>query len=694
MMRTPKRSYGVSCPTKLVACFLLISLLCVAVPSTLVVLQAETAIVGGRVIDEAGEGLADVTIEVYSQDGAFVVSTQTYSGGYFAIYSLYPGFKYTIYFSKPGYVTVTKTVLLNVQWFNLQNIVLRRALRLSSSVLSRVASPGDILALPFTVSNIGEELEDVEFSVSKPENWSTRILDQTSEVTKIRLSAGASLNLQLEATIPLTSTGNNSLSLTAAGKTTSTLNFTIAVKPSDKPLISCQFPGTSASPGDTVQFQVRVKNPFSDKLRFLVAIESVPPNWTAVVKSAGGAAMKEVILESGGFIDLVIEVYVPLGEAEGKYTLIFRASSPVASEDLTLSVVVEPSDKPMLSCQFPGLSANPGDTIRFQVRVKNPFSVKLRFRVIVDSIPLNWTTCVKTVGSQALTEVTLDSGEFVDLLIEVTPPATSDGKVAAFLPLNITLTEAVEEEEEEITVAATFLEVTVEAGKVVKYPITIINSGETNRSLLLSTVEYPKDWKVAFKSGETMVSGLYLEAGKSENLVVEVTPPSTANIGSYAIVVQVESRDGVVRTRLELKATIIGSYALSLESSTLLTSATVGGSTTFTARITNTGQTSVTGLRLNVDTPQGWETSIAPTQVESLKPREYSTFTIVVKTPDDTVAGDYLLTLKGLSDQVESDKVQIRVTATAPTSWGLIGIGVATVMVVALIVVFKKFRRR
>jgi len=67
-----------------------------------------------------------------------------------------------------------------------------------------------------------------------------------------------------------------------------------------------------------------------------------------------------------------------------------------------------------------------------------------------------------------------------------------------------------------------------------------------------------------------------------------------------------------------------------------------------------------------------------------------------VKTPDNTVAGDYLLTLKGLSDQVESDEVQIRVTATAPTSWGLIGIGIgiAAVMVVALIVVFKKFRRR
>jgi len=304
-----------------------------------------------------------------------------------------------------------------------------------------------------------------------------------------------------------------------------------------------------------------------------------------------------------------------------------------------------------------------------------------------------------------VTEVTLDSSEFVDLIVEVTPIVTAkigeygivvkaesiDGNVTASLSLSITLTEA---GEEEIQVAATFLEVTAEAGNVVRYPITIINSGETDRSLLLSFVEYPIDWKVAFMSEDIEVSGLYLTAGESENLVVIVTPPSTANIGSYAIPVQVESEDRAIRVRLELKATITGSYVLSFEPSTLFTDATVGGSTTFTVRITNTGQTPVTSLRLDVDAPEGWETSVSPSQVESLKPLESSTFTVVTETPADTVAGDYLIQLKGLSDQVESDEVQIRVTATAPTSWGLIGIGIAAVVIVVLIVVFKKFRRR
>ncbi|MBO3802757.1 MAG: hypothetical protein JTT11_02620, partial [Candidatus Brockarchaeota archaeon] len=92
--------------------------------------------------------------------------------------------------------------------------------------------------------------------------------------------------------------------------------------------------------------------------------------------------------------------------------------------------------------------------------------------------------------------------------------------------------------------------------------------------------------------------------------------------------------------------------------------------------------------------PDGWDSSITPVMTELLEASESSTFTVAVKTPEDAVAGDYMITLTGLSDQVESDVVQVRVTVTTPTSWGLMGIGVAAAMITALLVVFMKFRRR
>jgi len=241
------------------------------------------------------------------------------------------------------------------------------------------------------------------------------------------------------------------------------------------------------------------------------------------------------------------------------------------------------------------------------------------------------------------------------------------------LPLSVALTEA----EEDIRISA-------------KFP------------LLLLSVQPPTDWKVVFKSGTMEISRLYLEAGKSESLILEATPPSTVKIGTYTIPVQIKSPEGSIYAEMNLRATIIGSYELTLEPSTLLTSVTAGGSTTFTVKATNTGYTSatntgytsVTSVSLNIAIPEDWESSVTPVQVDSLKPREAFSFNVVIKVPEDTVAGDYLITLTGLSDQVESDEVQVRITVTAPTSWGLIGIGLAVVMVIALVLIFMKFKRR
>jgi uncharacterized membrane protein len=80
--------------------------------------------------------------------------------------------------------------------------------------------------------------------------------------------------------------------------------------------------------------------------------------------------------------------------------------------------------------------------------------------------------------------------------------------------------------------------------------------------------------------------------------------------------------------------------------------------------------------------------------VDLLKPQQSYTFDVVMETPSDTVSGDYLVTLTGLSDQTESNPMQIRVTVNTSTSWGIYGFGIAIVVVLALILVFKKFKRR
>jgi len=593
VMRMMDESYRTIRLTNLATCLAIVLVLYLAM-SPIYVYGALTGTVSGRVVDEYGQQMKNIEIKVYTSDGAYVKSVD--ASGSFAI-GLDIGETYVLQFSKEGYVQVTKTASL---WFggeivDLGDIELLKSLRLSSSILSRVANPGDKLTLSFTVSNIGEEPETVEFSVTKPEGWPTRILDQTGEVTKVYLLSGASIPLQLEVTVPLASAGNNGLSLTAVGETNSTLDFMIEIQPLSESIISCQFPGKSVAPGGTVRFQVMLRNPLGVETSFKISLSSIPANWTASVKSVSGEYVTQATLDSNEFVDLVVEVTSP-------------------------------------------------DTARI--------------------------------------------GEEYELLVKV---ESYDGNIVGSLPLSISLNKV--EEETKITVNVRFSDLTVSAGKIVQVPITIVNSGDANRTLLLS-VEPPADWKAVFKSGVLEVSSLYVEAGKSESLVIEVTPPSTVNLGNYTIPVRVKSGNGAIYAETSLKAKIVGSYALSLEPSTLLTSVTTGGSTTFTAKITNTGYTPVTTIKVGVNAPTDWDVTITPVSVQSLKPSESYAFNVAVNTPSDTVAGDYMITFVGLSDQVNSDSVQVRVTATAPTSWGLIGVGVAVVMVIALLVVFMRFRRR
>ena len=112
------------------------------------------------------------------------------------------------------------------------------------------------------------------------------------------------------------------------------------------------------------------------------------------------------------------------------------------------------------------------------------------------------------------------------------------------------------------------------------------------------------------------------------------------------------------------------------------------------ASVTNQGQTALTTLYVEADAPSDWDVTISPTQVDTLSPRSTATFTVTVSIPSDAEAGDYLVTMQTLSDQLESTSTDVRVTAQASNTWGYIGIGVALAAVAGAALLFKRFKRR
>jgi len=401
-----------------------------AVASPVHVQGAVTGRISGKIVDEQDQAMGNVEIQVFSSDGAYVKSEIASSDGSFD-FRLNVGKIYVLHFIRDGYAKVTRaapsfgSVFGEEERLNLGNITLLKALRLSSTVLSKVAGPGEEFSFSFMVSNIGEDQETVEFSVEKPEDWSTQIMDQTGEVSKISLLPGASMSLQLEAAIPLTSTGIGNLSITAVGKTSSTLNYTVRVEPSAKPIVSCQYPGKLAAPGEKVRFHVGLKNPFDLRLRFRVDVSSVPEGWMAFVKSLAGEPVKEVILEGKDLADLTVEVQVPRGEADGDYDILFEASSPAASEDLTLLVVVEKIAAALgadLQAMQPYLDAYAGTQARFRFRLANEGGYDQLFDLNTEGLLQDLRAWFEGSEGEEIKKVYVESGESEEFGLVVSVP--------------------------------------------------------------------------------------------------------------------------------------------------------------------------------------------------------------------------------------------------------------------------------
>ncbi|MBS7628200.1 carboxypeptidase regulatory-like domain-containing protein, partial [Candidatus Bathyarchaeota archaeon] len=180
-------------------------------------------------MDEQGSGLGGVQVAIYASSGALVANASTRSDGFF--YAILEYGTYSIYFTKPGYAKVTKTITIQKSDTNLGTIELGLALRLSSSTLGLIIAPGSKVSVPFTLTNLGEGAEIVGFLVSKPEGWSARVLDQSREVMMAYIPSGQNLQFLLEISVPAASISHDTyeVSITAMGTVNATIAFKVKV---------------------------------------------------------------------------------------------------------------------------------------------------------------------------------------------------------------------------------------------------------------------------------------------------------------------------------------------------------------------------------------------------------------------------------------------------------------------------------
>lgn len=212
----------------------------------------------------------------------------------------------------------------------------------------------------------------------------------------------------------------------------------------------------------------------------------------------------------------------------------------------------------------------------------------------------------------------------------------------------------------------------------------------------------PQGWEVYFTpqfEKEKRVSAIALKPGSvafsdKTRMVAKAPFWPLPEPGDYKIMLDVVSGD--IKDTVEITAVITASYNLLLAPAgeRYDTKAKAGRDNYFSIRVGNLGTAPIDKITFSPDSPEGWSITFTPEQVDTLEPFGTQNVEINIKPPPETIAGDYMISVRASGVQKTSEKINIRVTVETPTVWGWIGVIIIAIVIMGLVVIFMRFSRR
>lgn len=212
----------------------------------------------------------------------------------------------------------------------------------------------------------------------------------------------------------------------------------------------------------------------------------------------------------------------------------------------------------------------------------------------------------------------------------------------------------------------------------------------------------PQGWEVYFTpqfEKDKHISAIDLKPGSvafsdKTRMVAQAPIWPLPEPGEYKITLEVVSED--LKDTIELKAIITAAYSLLLAPAgeRYDTKAKAGRDNYFSIKVGNLGTAPIDKITFSPDNPEGWSVSFNPDKVDSLEPLTTQTVEINIKPPPETIAGDYMISVRASGVQKTSERINIRVTVETPTVWGWVGVVIIAIVVMGLVVIFMRFSRR
>lgn len=441
---------------------------------------------------------------------------------------------------------------------------------------------------------------------------------------------------------------------------------------------------------------------------------TVPDGWEYSFKIGGGASAtsgKVLSLSPGEKKDISIYV-IPTSDASGTHQLDFSVSgaSDKADSSVGLMMDVEPSEPPRLSSYYLDKVVETGESLQFDVDLVNPSTQTAEFWLELESNPPLPGTFEITVGGQKATHFILEGSQTskiritIDTLTNATIGTYDLNLIGKYIfegeeadesgMVSIHLVMFLEETimEYSLEAFADYPSQTIVAGDQAKFSLTLSNEGKIEDTYALGT-NASASWSAGFSVGSSVVRTIQLEAGQTEKPVLTLASPLTET-GDVAVEVQIESQaTGKVWT-FPVYLTLETSPDLEIVVGNLYLETKAGEETSVEIDVRNPGNTAITNVQLQIDSPEEWGVEYSPLKITEIAPGGRETITMSLTSPSTTPRGDYSVSIDAQSDQIETEEITLRVSVERGEEMGYLSLIIIVIVFGGLIYFFRRFGRR
>jgi uncharacterized membrane protein len=355
-----------------------------------------------------------------------------------------------------------------------------------------------------------------------------------------------------------------------------------------------------------------------------------------------------------------------------------------------------------LVAPYPAVTVAAGQTASIKLKLQNYALPPEPMKLSVTGVPSGWKTSFLG-GGQLVDAAMPATGEGVDLQLQIDVPQESKDSAAnlvvhaagakqkADLPLQVSLG----------TNLPVRLKLTPKIPSLrgtpttnFSYEMTLANDSGQDLVVKLAA-EAPQGFQTSFTEqyGSQELSSMPVPAGQNKVVNLKLTPPDQAKAGDYDLVATAAAGDVTAQTPLQLQITGQPKLKLSGKGSRLSAEAVAGKATQVALELKNEGSAPADGITLSSTPPQDWKVEFQPSRVDAIEPNQTAQVTALVTPSEKAVAGDYMTTLNANGKSLSSS-ADLRVTVSTSTLWGIIGIAIVAIALLAVLGAVARFGRR